>query len=180
MMGHEATDKEGGALTLKGNMDMVPQPYALAREEGLPLWFLNGLMITKATGEQTGGAFSLIDNVAPSGGESPYHVHHNEDEAWYVLEGELTVYVGDEKIKAEPGTWVYGPRGVPHGFRIGGDSPARFLLLYTPAGFEQFFVEAGEPARELTLPPEEPPNIERLMSVAPKYDIEMLGPLPNH
>src|SRR5918911_3542038 len=161
-------------------MDTNTQPYALAREEGLPLWFLNGLLIVKATGEQTGGSFSLIDNVGPADGESPYHVHHNEDEAFYILEGEITVYVGDEKIKAEPGTWVYGPREVPHGFRIEGDLPARFLLLYTPAGFEQFFVEAGESAKEPTLPPAEPPHMKRLMSVAPKYDIEILGPLPNY
>ena len=158
-------------------MDMVPQPYALAREEGLAVWFLDALLIVKANAEQTGGAFALIDNVGPPG-DSPFHVHQNEDEAFYVLEGEITVYVGDEKIKADPGTWVYGPREVPHGFRIGGTSPARFLLLYTPAGFEQYFVEVGEPVRELTLPPAEPPNMERLMSVAPKYDIDILGPLP--
>jgi hypothetical protein len=97
-----------------------------------------------------------------------------------VLEGEITVYVGGEKIKAEPGTWVYGPRKVPHGFRIGGDSPARVLLLYTPAGFEQYFAEVGEPARELTLPPAEPPNMERLMSVSPKYGLDILGPLPDY
>ena len=161
-------------------MNLVPQPYALAREEGQAVWFLNGLLIVKATGEQTGGAFGLVDNVLPAGFASPYHMHRNEDEAFYVLEGELTVYIGGEKIKAEPGTWVYGPREVPHGFRIGGASPARFLLLYTPAGFEQFFLEVGELARELTLPPAEPPNMERLMSVAPKYDIEILGPLPDH
>ena len=157
---------------------MSIQPYALAKEEGPALWFLNGLLILKATGEQTGGAFALIDNVGPPGGGSPYHVHHNEDEAFYVLEGEITVYVGEERIKAQPGTWVYGPRDVPHGFRIEGDSPARFLLLYTPAGFERYFVEVGEPAKELTLPPAEPPNMKSLMSVAPKYDIEILGPLP--
>jgi quercetin dioxygenase-like cupin family protein len=89
--------------------------------------------------------FSLIENVGPSAGESRYHVHHNEDEAFYVLEGEMTVYVEGEKINAEPGTWVYAPREVPHEFRIEGASPAKFLLLYTPAGFEQFFVEVGEP-----------------------------------
>ncbi len=159
---------------------MSTQPYALTKEEGQAVWFLNGLLILKATGEQSGGAFALIDNAGPPGGGSPYHVHHNEDEAFYVLEGEITVYVGEERIKAQPGTWVYGPREVPHGFRIEGDSPARFLLLYTPAGFEQYFVEVGEPARELTLPPAEPPNMERLMSVSPKYDIEILGPLPEH
>lgn len=180
MMGHETTDKEGGASGLKGSIDTVPQPYALTREEGQAVWFLNALMIMKATGEQTGNAFTLIENVGPPGGESPYHVHHNEDEAFYVLEGELTVYVGGEKIKAGPGTWVYAPREVAHGFRIVGASPARFLLLYTPAGFEQFFVEVGEPARELALPPAEPPNIERLMTISPKYDIEILGSLPDH
>jgi quercetin dioxygenase-like cupin family protein len=124
--------------------------------------------------------FSLIENVGPSAGESPYHVHHNEDEAFYVLEGEMTVYIGGEKIKAEPGTWVYGPCEVPHGFRIEGASSARFLLLNTPAGFEQFFVEVGEPARELALPPAKPPDMERLMSISPQYDIEILGPLPDY
>jgi quercetin dioxygenase-like cupin family protein len=158
---------------------MDSRPYALTREEGLAVWFLDALLIVKANAEQTGGAFTLIDNVGPPG-DSPFHVHQNEDEAFYVLEGEITVYVGDEKIKADPGTWVYGPREIPHGFRIGGTSPARFLLLYTPAGFEQYFVEVGEPARELTLPPAEPPNMERLMSVAPKYDIDILGPLPDY
>jgi quercetin dioxygenase-like cupin family protein len=173
------TRQEDGSERRGGDMNMVPQPYALAREEGQALWFLDSLLIVKATGEQTGGAFGLIDNVMPPG-DSPYHVHHNEDEAFYVLEGEMTFYVGAEKIKAEPGTWVYGPREVPHGFRIEGVSPARMLLLNTPAGFEQFPVEVGEPARELTLPPAEPPDIERLMSVAATYDIEILGPLPDH
>ena len=128
----------------------------------------------------SGGVIGVFESAVQAHGGPPLHVHHNEDEAFYVLEGEITVYVGDEKIEAEPGTWVYGPREVPHGFRIGGTSPARFLLLYTPAGFEQYFVEVGEPARELTLPPAEPPNMERLMSVAPKYDIDILGPLPDY
>ena len=161
-------------------MNLAPQPYALTREEGQAVWFLGALLIVKATGEQTGGAFSLIDNVGPPAGASPYHVHHNEDEAVYVYEGEITFYVGVERIKAEPGTWVYAPREVPHGFRIEGASPAKMLLLYTPAGFEQYFVEVGEPARELTLPPAERPDIERLTSVGAKYDIEILGPLPDH
>jgi uncharacterized RmlC-like cupin family protein len=107
-------------------------------------------------------------------------VHHNEDEAVYVYEGEITFYVGAERIKAAPGTWVYLPREVPHGFRIEGASPAKLLILYTPAGFEQYFVEVREPARELTLPPAEPSDIERLTSVGAKYDIEILGPLQDH
>jgi mannose-6-phosphate isomerase-like protein (cupin superfamily) len=163
-------------------MDMGTQPYALAREEGQAVWFLDSLLIVKATGEQTGGAFGLIDHVIMPPGDSPFHVHHNEDEAFYVYEGQMTFYVGEERIKAEPGTWVYGPREVPHGFRIEGDSPASMLVFNTPAGFEQFPVEVGEPAKGLTLPPppEEPPDMERRLSISAKYDIDILGPLPDH
>jgi quercetin dioxygenase-like cupin family protein len=161
-------------------MEMDTRPYALAREEGQAVWFLGTLVIVKATDEQTGGAFGLIDNVLPVGFSSPYHVHRNEDESFYVVEGEMTFYVGEERVKAGPGAWLYGPREIPHGFEVEGTAPARILLLNTPAGFEGFPVEVGEPAKELALPPAEPPDMERLMAIAAKYDIEILGPLPGH
>jgi quercetin dioxygenase-like cupin family protein len=160
-------------------MDTSTRPYALEREEGQAVWFLGALLIVKATGEQTGGAFGLIDHLLPAGWASPYHVHRNEEESFYVVEGEMTFYVGDERVKAGPGAWVYGPRGVPHGFAVEGDAPARMLLLNTPAGFEGFPVEVGKPAEELTLPPAEPPDLERLVKIAATYDIEILGPLPS-
>ena len=109
-------------------MDMGTQPYALASEEGPAVWFLGTLVIMKATGEQTGGAFGLIDNLMPAGFASPYHMHRNEDESFYVVEGEMTFYVGEERVKAERGAFVYGPRGVPHGFEVDGasqDTPAK-------------------------------------------------------
>jgi quercetin dioxygenase-like cupin family protein len=161
-------------------MEMDTRPYALAREEGQAVWFLGTLVIVKATDEQTGGAFGLIDNVLPAGFSSPYHVHRNEDESFYVVEGEMIFYVGEERVKAGPGAWLYGPREIPHGFGVEGTAPARILLLNTPAGFEGFPVEVGEPAKELALPPAEPPDMERLMAIATKYDIEILGPLPSH
>jgi quercetin dioxygenase-like cupin family protein len=161
-------------------MAMGAQPYALAREEGQALWFLGTLVRVKATAEQTGGAFGLIDNVLLAGFASPYHMHRNEDESFYVVEGEMTFYVGDERVKAEAGAFVYGPRGVPHGFEVEETAPARILLQNYPAGFEGFPVEVGEPAKELTIPPAEAPDMERLMAVAAKYDIEILGPLPGH
>ena len=161
-------------------MDMGTRPYALAKEEGRAVWFLGTLVIVKATGEQTGGAFGLVDNVLPAGFASPYHVHRNEDEACYVAEGEMAFYVGEERVEAGPGAFVYGPRGVPHGFEVEGDAPARILLQNYPAGFEGFPVEVGEPAEELVLPAAEPPDMERLMAIAAKYDIEILGPLPGH
>ena len=154
-------------------MDMGTQPYALAREEGQAVWFLGTLVIVKATNEQTGGAFGLIDNVMPAGFASPYHMHRNEDSP-----STCTYFVGDERVKAGAGAFVYGPRGVPHGFEVEGTAPARILLQNYPAGFEGFPVEVGEPAKELALPPAEPPDMERLMAIAANYDIEILGPLP--
>jgi mannose-6-phosphate isomerase-like protein (cupin superfamily) len=157
---------------------MGTQPYALAREEGQAVWFLGTLVIVKATGEQTGGVFGLIDNLLPAGFASPYHVHRNEDESFYIVEGEMTFYIGEERVKAGLGTFVYGPCGVPHGFEVDGTEPARILLQNYPAGFEGFPVEVGEPAKELALPEAAPPDMERLMTIAAKYDIEILGPLP--
>ena len=138
---------------------------------------LGGLFLVKASGEQTGGAFGLTQTVLPAGFATPYHLHHKEDEAYYVLEGEVTFYVGGDKLKAGAETYVYGPREVPHGFAVEGPSPARMLLLNTPAGFEAFHAEVGEAARELTLPPAGPPDMEKLATIVAKYDIEILGPL---
>jgi quercetin dioxygenase-like cupin family protein len=150
--------------------------YALQRQEGQAVWFLDTLTLVKATGEQTGGAFGLVEQVLPSGSGSPYHVHHAEDEAFYVLEGEVSFVSGDQWTRATAGSYIFLPRDIPHGFRT--ETPSRVLILTTPAGFEQFLIEAGKPARELALPPAEPPDMEMLMAAAEKYRIDILGPLP--
>ena len=155
-------------------MGIVTQPYGLTREEGAPLWFLGVPTRVLATAEQTGGAFGLIEHVIPAGDESPWHVHHAEDEAFYVVEGRMIFLCGDQKVQAGPGTFVYGPREIPHGFRVDGTEPARLLLQCTPGGFERFVIEMSEPT-----PPTGPPNMERLMSLAAEYDNEILGPLPD-
>jgi quercetin dioxygenase-like cupin family protein len=116
----------------------------------------------------------LIEHVIPPGSESPWHVHRAEDESFYVVGGRMTFLCGEQKVRAEAGTFVYGPRGIPHGFRVEGDQPARVLLQCTPGGFEHFVMEMSEPAQ-----PSGPPDIERLMSVAAKYGNEILGPLPD-
>jgi mannose-6-phosphate isomerase-like protein (cupin superfamily) len=154
-------------------MAVTTQPYALAREEGEELWFLGAPTRVIANAEQTGGAFGLIEQVIPAGSESPLHVHHAEDESFYVVEGRMTFLCGDQKVHAEAGTFVYGPRGIPHGFRVEGEQPARVLLQCTPRGFEHFVMEMSEPA-----PPSGPPDMQRLISVAAKYGNEILGPLP--
>ncbi len=153
-------------------------PFALAWEEGEALWFLGTLTWVKATSEQTGAAYGLIEQVIPAGFASPYHVHHAEDEAFYVVEGELTVIWGGQRVTAGPGAFVFGPRGIPHGFRVEGSAPARLLLLASPAGFEQFIVEMSEPVIDRAIPPTAPPDMGKLMALAAKYNIEILGPLP--
>ena len=159
-------------------MDMGTRPYALSREEGRAVWFLGTLSTTKATGEQTGGAFGLVEQLIPAGFATPYHVHHAEDEGFYLLEGDVTFICDGQELAARPGAYIFGPRGIPHGFRVEGSTPARMLFLASPSGFEQFVEEVGEPAKELTLPPPGPPDMEKLMILAEKHHIEILGPLP--
>src|SRR5687768_13573550 len=159
-------------------MEAALRPYALARDEGEAFWFLGAQTWVKATSAQTGGAFGLVEQVLPTGFASPWHVHHAEDEAFYVAEGEMTFLCGDQRGAAGPGTWVWGPREVPRGFRVAGTSPARLRPLATPAGFEQFVVELGEPAADWSSPPSGPPDMAKLMAVAAKYRVDLLGPLP--
>jgi quercetin dioxygenase-like cupin family protein len=154
------------------------QPSALGRDEGQAVWFLNTLSIVKATAESTRGAFGLIDTVIPAGFASPYHRHHAEDETFYITEGEVTYICDGKKLTAGPGAYIFGPRGIPHGFRVEGPSPARMLLLATPGGFERFIIEVGEPAIELALPQPKPPDMAKLMALAAKFQIDILGPLP--
>jgi len=139
------------------------------------VWFLGTRMTVKATGATTGGALGLIEQELPPGFAAPPHVHHAEDEAFYVLEGELTVTHGDQAVPAPAGTFVFLPRGVPHAFRVGA-APTRLLQLNTPAGLERFFAEAGEPAMEPGLPPPGAPDVGKMLALAPEYQVEILSP----
>ena len=152
-------------------------PIALRADEGEALWFLGFLVTIKASNETTGGRVAVVEHLAPQGAGSPLHVHRREDEWFYVTEGELTFWVGGQMIAAPAGSFVYGPRDIPHTFEV--TSPeARFLLVAEPAGFESFLRAVGEPAGALTLPPppSEPPDPARLVAAAAEYGIEILGP----
>jgi quercetin dioxygenase-like cupin family protein len=153
------------------------QPIALRQGEGEALWFLGTLVTIKAGSETTAGRVAVIEHLAPRGAGSPLHVHRREDEWFYVIEGELTFWVGGEVIEAPAGSFVYGPRDVPHTFTVSSDE-ARFLLVTEPAGFESFVRTLAEPAQALTIPPPPagPPDFERLAAVAAEYGIEILGP----
>jgi len=152
--------------------------YGLGKDEGTAVWFLNHLAIVKATAKQTGNAFGLVEFVAPVGPGSPYHVHRGEDESFFVLEGQLEFISGERRLTGGPGSFVFLPRDIPHGFWVVGKSPARFLVLATPGGFEGFVLELGQPASSLTLPVPSMPDMDKLTALAAKYRIEILGPLP--
>jgi quercetin dioxygenase-like cupin family protein len=152
-------------------------PIALRQDEGEALWFLGVLVTIKAAAETTEGRVAVIEHLAPQGAGSPLHVHRNEDEWFYVTEGELTFWVGGQVIDAPAGSFVYGPRGIPHTFTVTSHE-ARFLLVAEPAGFEGFMRALAVPAQVLTLPPatSPPPDPERMMAIAAEYGIEILGP----
>jgi quercetin dioxygenase-like cupin family protein len=139
------------------SLDLAPGAYVLPATEGEALWFADSLVTYKATGAETGGGLTVAEVRAPRGAGSPRHRHHNEDEAWYVMEGELTFWLGDEVRTAGAGDFVFGPRHVEHRFRVDSDE-ACFLLLLTPAGFEEFTRACGWPATALTVPPADLPE----------------------
>jgi quercetin dioxygenase-like cupin family protein len=124
--------------------------------------------------DETNGVLGAIEVTSPRGAVPPLHVHHREDEAFYVLEGEYSVFIGDDVITASPGTWVWGPREVPHGYQIQ-SARGRHLSLTMPAGFEAFFEEVAAIAR-----PDADPRTEmsRIAAVAARYGVDLLGPPP--
>src|SRR3712207_6185346 len=149
----------------------------VAADEGKALWVADELMTFKAVGEDTGGAYALTDSVVPPGGGPPPHIHHREDEAFWVLEGELEVMVGETTFRAGAGSFVHLPKDIAHTYENVGTGAARFLTLIVPAGLERFFEEVGKPGSDVSSPPpfgEE--DIENLLAVAPKYGAEILPP----
>src|SRR5574340_993570 len=100
-------------------------------------------MIVKATGQTTRGAYDLIEQELPPGFSPPPHIHHAEDEAFYILEGSFTFYVDGEPRSVSAGGYIFLPRDVPHWFRVESETPARLLQFNFPAGLEAFFREVG-------------------------------------
>ena len=152
-------------------------PIVLGPGEGEALWFLGALATVKSSAETTGGRVAVIEHLAPRGSGSPLHVHHHEDEWFYVLEGELTIWVAGRTVVAPAGSFVFGPRDVPHTFIVSSDE-ARFLLVTQAAGFEGFVRTLGAPAPVAEIPPAPtaPPDMEPVLRAAAEHGLEILGP----
>src|SRR6266700_373651 len=137
--------------------------YALGKDEGEAHWLLGMLEVVKISGADTGGAFGLLEVTVRAGEGSPWHVHPDEDEWFYVLEGEFTVYVGERRLSLPAGAFAFGPKA---------------LIGFQPFHFEGFLREVGELATERVLPPplEAPPDMQRLLPIAARNGMQILGP----
>ena len=130
------------------------------------------------TGAESGGAFAMMEFLVPPQHGPPPHVHHREDEVFYVIEGEFTFTVAGQTIHATAGRTLYGRRNLPHTFKNTGDKAGRMIVVVTPAGLEKFFAEIGTPLASPQAAPVEPTpaDFQRLLAVAPRYGLEIIAP----
>jgi quercetin dioxygenase-like cupin family protein len=163
--------------------DVVPATLTAPRllhrpaDAGLTFWGPGDTYRFLVTGEETGGAYFAMEAFVPPGGGPPPHIHTNEDETFYVVEGQVEFLLGDETLQAGVGDFVNVPRGRVHRFVNTGSEAMRMILTFTPAGIEKFFEETLERALDPTLPP--PDNVDevaaRYAEAAPRYGMEFLS-----
>jgi mannose-6-phosphate isomerase-like protein (cupin superfamily) len=146
--------------------------------EGRSIWITGDRYSIKCSGNDTGGAFALIEAVVTPGNGPLPHIHSREDEAFYVLEGEIQFHVDGSIFTTTSGAWVTLAKGSLHSFKNTGSTPARMLAVVTPSGFENFFLEVGREVvvGETAPVTPTPEDIQRLVETAPKYGLEIRIP----
>jgi mannose-6-phosphate isomerase-like protein (cupin superfamily) len=149
------------------------QPFAVRAHEGEAYWWFGQLGELKATAEQTGGAYTLVEITVGPGYGTPRHVHHTEDEGYLMIAGEATFEVGDQVVEAGPGDFLFGPREVPH--RWSTATGARLLYLLSPGGFESLIREVGVPAGERTVPPADVVPPAAAAAIVARHGNEIVG-----
>jgi quercetin dioxygenase-like cupin family protein len=150
--------------------------FVMAADDGQAFWFLNTLTINKIRSDDSQGQLSIVDHRVPAGFAPPPHVHEASDEAFLVLDGEFEGFCGDQAWQAGPGSLVYLPHGIAHGFTVSAAGPGRIIVVVSPGGFDQFVAAAGEPARELRLPEPVAPDPARVTQLAAAHGIRILPP----
>lgn len=163
-------------MTQNNVQTQLLKPVAVAKDEGQARWWFDSLAVIKATAADTGGQMTLIEITEPPGAEAPLHVHHREDEGFWLLEGDVTFEVGQATIEAHAGDYVFGPRDIPHRYTVG-SAGCRMLFIMTPGGFEDLVIAMSKPAASRTLPPpsDEEPNWEQVAAIAKAHGNELLG-----
>jgi quercetin dioxygenase-like cupin family protein len=141
----------------------------LVKPDAGKTWNIFGLQIVgRIMSDQTGGEYAVIQSKTPPGGGPPMHVHQNEDELFYVLEGLYKFTCGDSVMMAEKGALVHLPRGIPHGFENVGDSTGVLMNTITPGGFENFFEEIDQLSKDSI------PDREIVKEIALKYNLKFV------
>ena len=153
-------------------------PVVVRADEGEARWWFGSLAVIKTTAAETAGQLTIVEVTEPPGIEAPLHVHHRDDEGFWILEGDVTFDVGDATIEATAGDYVFGPRGIPHRYTVG-ERGCRMLFIMVPGGLEHVLRATSEPARSRTLPPtsEEEPTpeeIEGLKAIVREHGYELL------
>jgi quercetin dioxygenase-like cupin family protein len=138
-------------------------------------WWHGSLYRIKARGSATGGAIGVVDATLYRGFGPALHIHHHEDEAFYVLDGEIRFRVRDDEFVGTAGRWVWAPRLVPHTFTVESDT-ARALIVFTPGGFEGMFEAGGVPVGASDGPPVQEYDLEHTLTVADRFGLEVVGP----
>jgi mannose-6-phosphate isomerase-like protein (cupin superfamily) len=146
-------------------------PFVLQPGEGRSIDLGGFLMTVKATAADTDAAFTLLEATEPPNFGPPMHVHHDAAEAFYVLDGEYLIFIGDREIRCPAGSFVYIPPGVVHGFRVG-TAASRKLNLYVPQAMVGYFDELAAAIRSGDV------DDAHLGAIAERYGMEVLGPVP--
>lgn len=148
------------------------EPKLISPELKNSYWYIGHLLSILLSSKDTNGEFSLIHGFEIRGLEPPPHTHSKEDESFYLLSGEIDYHVGDKVLPAKKGDWVFLPRNIQHSFRVLSEN-AEVLIHLSPGGFENYFIEMAEPAREMKIPetPKGPPDVQKLIQIASKYGI---------
>src|SRR5215831_17032635 len=145
-------------------------------QRSAPLWFIDGLAHIRVSGEETDGRYAVLEILSPEGDMPPLHVHHEEDEVFHVLDGEVTLFLPGTEVSLSAGETFRAPQGVPHTYRVESSS-ARWLVFCAPARFDSFVRAISEPAPAAQLPPRgRPLDPELLATEAARHGIELLGP----
>ncbi len=158
------------------NQTKTADGFVRSADEGQAFWFLNTLTINKVGSDDSQGRLSIVDHRVPAGFAPPPHIHQASDEAFLVLDGEFEGFCGDQAWRAGPGSLVFLPRSVPHGFTVSEAGPGRIIVVVSPGGFDQFVAAAGQPAQALRLPEPVPPDPALLTQLAAAHGIQILPP----
>jgi quercetin dioxygenase-like cupin family protein len=159
---------------------MSRQPALRTAAEGRTVAVVGDVYRFLATGDDTNGKYAMWEAIVPPGGGPPPHAHSREEEAFYILEGEVTFHIGEERVVATAGMFANMPVGTPHSFKNESSRPAKMLISVAPAGLEKMFFEFGVPVPQgaTAAPPPTKEEIEKLLAIAPRYGIEIR--LPKH